>query len=439
MDRAGAMYIRALDQKINMRSSHTFAIDFIIRRSKGNRQRAIIYARITVDGVRTEISLKEQIDAADWMGKQERVNGKSKDVQACNRHIEDTRFRIRAGYRVLQEKSALITVETVKQAYLGVSIVKNGHTLLELLEYYRKIWSAKLKPGGFKNYKTTIAYLKLFMSSRLFAGDIHLSDLNRQVATEFEHYVRSYPVKAHDPCVGNGLAKHIQRFKRIVNWAVEIEWLQTHPFEKYNCPVKKAKRKKLTLQELVALERKGFADPVLQYVKELFLYCAYTGLAFVDVLALTPSDFEGDITGIVWCKIYRTKSDGLCPVPLLPSAADLLTKYRADARASGRKTIFPAITNQHVNNRLRIIQEVCGIDTPMTFHVARHTFAKTVALKNGVPLETIQMMMGHSKISTTQIYAEVDEEKIMNDMTGLEDKLDAKRRMIGALAETSGM
>jgi integrase/recombinase XerD len=178
------------------------------------------------------------------------------------------------------------------------------------------------------------------------------------------------------------------------------------------------------------LENKPFVDLTLSYVKDLFLYSCYTGLAFADAMALRESDFEFGLDGTVWCKIYRTKSDELCAVPLLESAAKILNKYRHDAKTQNRTNIFPKISNQHVNDSLKIMQAACEILTYLTFHVARHTFAKTVALKNGIPLETVQMMMGHTKITTTQIYADVDEEKIMDDMTGLEDKLDRKREIV---------
>jgi site-specific recombinase XerD len=337
---------------------------------------------------------------------------------------------MRSKYRALEESIALITAETVKQSYLAINSAQKGHKIIELLNYYKKIWEPKLKRGGFKNYKTTIEYVRLFIAMQFRNGDAYLSQLNMQMATEFEHYVRTNPLKAHDPCLGNGLAKHIQRFKRVINWAVEIEWLKANPFEKYSCPQKKSKRKKLTIEELVALEEKSFADPDFGYVKDLFLYCCYTGLAFVDSMELERSHFECDTDDTVWCKIYCTKSDELCPVPLLPSTSRILSLYKVkcDCKAEGK--IFPRITNQHVNKSLKIIREVCGIMTPMTFYLARHTFAKTVALKNGVPLETVQMMLGHTKITTTQIYADVDEEKIIADMRHVEERLNLRREII---------
>jgi len=137
------------------------------------------------------------------------------------------------------------------------------------------------------------------------------------------------------------------------------------------------------MQELVSLERKIFADPRLHYIKDLFIYSCYTGLAFVDAMNLYESDFEWDTNGTTWCKIYRSKSDELCAVPLLKSGAKIINEYKADAKITGRTTIFPKISNQHVNECLKIIQAACEIATYLTFHVARHTFGKTVALKMG--------------------------------------------------------
>lgn len=147
--------------------------------------------------------------------------------------------------------------------------------------------------------------------------------------------------------------------------------------------MKKPKRKKVQMEELVLLEQQAFMDPTLNYVKDLFLYACYSGLAFVDCMALSIDHFEWGLDKTIWCKIYRTKSDELCPVPLLDSAAGILNKYKDKVDGEGR--IFPRITNQEVNKSLKVIREICGIRTPLTFHVGRQTFAKTIALKNGIP------------------------------------------------------
>jgi integrase/recombinase XerD len=336
-----------------MKTTHSFSIDFIIRRCKDDRGQALIYARITVDEERKEISLKERINAADWDGKKEVVKGRTEPVKSLNQHIEEVRFKLKDKYHALCDKEAIVTAESVKQAYLGVHTQLKGHKLIELLDYYYKIWKPKLKPEASR------------MSTQ------PSSMLNGSLPE------------------GNGLAKHVQRFKRIVNWAVEIKWISLNPFEKYSCSQKKTRRKKLTFPQLVAIEQQNFPDPTIHYVKELFLNSCYTGFAFADAMALLEEHFEWDTAETVWCKKYRIKSIELAAVPILRSAAVILNKYRNRPDFIKGGCIFPKITNQEVNRGLKIIQTVCGIDIPLTFHVARHTFAKTVALKNGIPLETV--------------------------------------------------
>ncbi|MEI9911573.1 MAG: site-specific integrase [Bacteroidota bacterium] len=411
--------------------TQSFGVCFLIRKCKADKKRADIYARITVDGEEKEFSAKEQIDTLSWNSEKGMVRGNSIAVKSINDHLENIRLAIKDKFRKLQDAHELITAESVKNAYLGIQTQLKGHKLKELLAYYKKIWELKLKNGGFKNYKSTIKYIELFLDHKYPSGDVYLSQVGGEFATNLEHYIRTIPLKDHDPCKGNGVGKHMQRFKRILNWATDdLKWIRENQCKNYSCPLKKSKRKKLDIHELVALERKSFTDPTLHYIQELFIYCCYTGLAFVDAMALAESDFEWEADGTVWCKIYRTKSNELCAVPILRSAAKILNRYRDDAKEKGRTTIFPKITNQHVNDCLKIMQAACEINTYLTFHVARHTFGKTVALKNGIPLETVQMMMGHTKIATTQIYADVDEEKIINDMAGLEDKLERKREII---------
>lgn len=415
----------------------SFSIDFIIRKCKANKKRADIFAKITVDGEIKELSIKEQIDAADWINKQEIVRGKSIQVKAINERIDEVRFKLKEKYRELEKNTALITAGAVRNAYLGVQVSLKGRKLRELIKYYLEIWEEKLKPGGFKNYKTTIRYIELFLQSkdqtfkpRFSDGDVYLSQVSTQFATDLEHYIRTNPIKEHDPCKGNGVGKHIQRFKRILNWAKELKWITDNQCSDYSCPIKKSKRKKLDMRELLSIETKTFTDPALNYVKALFVNSCYTGFAFVDAMALQETDFEWNGDNTVWCKLYRTKSEELCSIPLLEIPSKILNRYRADAKNHGRKTIFPKISNKHVNDCLKIIQAACEVETYLTFHVARHTFAKTVALKNGIPLETVQMMMGHTKITTTQIYADVDEEKIVNDLEGIEQKLQNRKDFI---------
>lgn len=423
-----ARSFQKLVNKQDMKTTHTFSVDMIIRRSKANQNQGLLYARITIDGEIREISLKEKIDVSSWDSKSETVIGRSIQAKTINNLIAETRHGIKEKYRLLRSESQELTAETVKQAFLGLNDIKKSKTLFELLDYFTQIFEGKLKHGGFKNYRTTIAYIKAFIAHQYQRRIVYVSQVDMQFVTDFEYFIRHEPMKKHDPCLGNGVSKHIQRFKRIMNWAVEIKWVKSNEIERYRCPIKKSKRKKLTLQEILILENKVFKDPLLSYVRDLFIFCCYTSFAYIDVMTLKEEDFEFQPNGKIWCKKYRVKSDELQHVLLLKPAARIVQRYRAMLEVNQGKTVFPYISNQTVNRCLRIIQEACEIVTPITFHIARHTFATTVALKNGVPMETIQQIMGHTKITTTQIYADVDEEKIGQDIQRLGALLEERRK-----------
>lgn len=306
-----------------MESTHTFGIDLLIRKCKRNKNRHSSTPVSPLIAERAEISTKEKIDAAAWDATKEVVKGKTIGVKEINRHLDDIRHKIRSKYRMLKESEFLLTAERVKEAYEGILASQKGHTLMELITYYKKIWKTKTKKGGFKNYKTTIDYLTKFLQSKYPSKDVYLAQLNMEFATEFEHYVRTSPLKEHDPGLGNGVGKHMQRFKRILNWGADakdgIGWMKTNPCGKYSCPLKKGKRKKLTFELLVKLEQKAFQDATLNCVKQLFLFNCYTGFAFADVMALRESHFEWDGDEIIWCRMYRAKSDILSPIPPVKS------------------------------------------------------------------------------------------------------------------------
>lgn len=415
-----------------MNATHTFAVDIIIRRKKQDKEQALLFARVTIDGIPSEISLKESIAVNEWDSKTETVTGKSIRVKSINNVINETREAIKQKYRQMKSEEMVITAESLKRFYLGEDITQKGKQLFDLLDYFSKIFEDRLKKGGFKNYKTTIAYVKAFAEKQFPGKTVYLKQVDMQFATDLEYHIRNVPLKDHDPCLGNGVGKHIQRFKRIMNWAAEIKWIKLNEIDPYKCPVKKSRRKKLTMEEVLQLENKHFQDEHLNYVRDLFIFSCYTSFAYIDVMTLVEEDFEFTMDGKIWCLKYRVKSEELQRVLMLKTATRILHRYRNKETFKERNTIFPFLSNQYVNRCLHIIQNACEITTPMTFHVARHTFAKTVALKNGVPMETIQKIMGHTKITTTQIYADVDEEKIIDDFSRLEEKLDQKREQFRA-------
>ncbi|PJR05028.1 site-specific integrase [Avrilella dinanensis] len=222
--------------------------------------------------------------------------------------------------------------------------------------------------------------------------------------------------------------KHLERLKKLVNMAITMDWLEKDPFAKYRLHFDKVERGHLSKEELAVLEKKNFSIERLQSVLDMFLFSCYTGLAYIDISKLSRKHICKGIDGKDWLMTKREKTNTLVKVPLLPHAVQLISKYKNHPVAVANETLFPVITNQRMNGYLKEIADLCKIKKNLTFHLARHTFATTVTLSNGVPIESVSKMLGHTSIRTTQIYAKVVEQKLSEDMQNLKLKIASSQR-----------
>lgn len=222
--------------------------------------------------------------------------------------------------------------------------------------------------------------------------------------------------------------KYLTNFRKIINLAVVNEWVDRDPFAKFKGSKQEVKRDFLIEEELDRISQKSFAAQRLNLVKDTFLFCCYTGLAYVDVAKLSASNISTGIDGEQWLFVDRQKTGSSSHVPLLPPALAIIAKYRDHPEAVNKGLLLPVISNQKLNAYLKEIADICGINKHLTFHVARHTFATTVTLTNGIPIESVSSMLGHKSIKTTQIYAKVVQKKVSEDMKILRGKYIANER-----------
>ena len=208
--------------------------------------------------------------------------------------------------------------------------------------------------------------------------------------------------------------------------AVSNEWTYRNPFDKFKCAAQRVKREILTSNELQILSEKSFEMSRLDEVRDVFLFCCYTGYAFADVERLMRKDVTIGIDGKKWIHTDRKKTGTVSNVPLLPFAQNIVEKYVNHEYCVNMNKLLPVKSNQKMNAYLKEIADLSGINKILTMHMARHTFATTVTLSNGVPIETVSKMLGHTKLATTQIYAQVLENKISHDMIQLQRVLDNK-------------
>ncbi|MGH2648477.1 MAG: site-specific integrase, partial [Ginsengibacter sp.] len=287
-----------------------------------------------------------------------------------------------------------------------------------------------LSPGTLKNYYTTEKYVKKFLKDKYKCNDIFLSSINYQFITEFEFYLRTCkPLEINNPLTNNGIMKHMERLRKMVTMSYKMEWIIKDPFSNYKLKFKKKEMSFLNEEELYKIEHTAFSNKFLERVRDLFIFSCYTGLSYIDLANLTTKNITIGIDGEYWIKTSRQKTEVQVNIPLLPKAFQLIQKYRQDPRVLGGENILPLLSNQKINSNLKEIARLCGLDKSLTFHCARHTFATTITLTNGVPLETVSKMLGHTKLTTTQIYVHVIKHKISEDMKKLKEKLNEKSDM----------
>lgn len=405
-----------------MRTNNTFGVQFISRTNKAKNGLLPIYARISVDGRRVEVSLKRFIHPDNWNDAKGSAKGKSEEIRNLNTYLEQIRSRLTECYQELTVKKKLVTAVAVKNLFCGFE--EKEHSLMTLFDYHNVEMKTTLEWGTLKNYFTTRRYVEEYLKAHLKTSDVFLSQLNYRFLTEFERFMKAYVPKDQKlPCGQNTIMKHIERLRKVVNMAIKNDWLDRDPFQKFQPSFIKSNRQYLTADELTTIEQKEFKILRLQHAKDMFVFSCYTGLAYIDVYELTPQNMSLGIDGEYWINTCRHKTDIPVRVPLLPPAMAIVEKYKNNPRVLESGRLLPVYANQVLNNYLKEIADFCGIEKPLSFHIARHTFATTVTLTNGVPIETVSKLLGHTSIKTTQIYAKVIEQKVSEDMKELRSKI----------------
>ncbi|WPP51756.1 site-specific integrase [Catalinimonas niigatensis] len=403
-----------------MENKNTYSSTFLTRASKAKNGKAPVYCRITVNGQRVEFSIKRSVLNNQWdNGK---VKGNNEEAKTLKVYLKQVEAKLFEHYREMLAKNALISAEDLKNAYLGLE--KKQHTLLELIDYHNNHLRSTLEWGTMKNYFTTQSYIKEFLKERLRKKDIYLSQLSYQFLTELEMYLKSYKPKDHRKPMGqNTVMKHLERLRKMVNLAIKNEWVDKDPFNKFKMKFIKKDRGYLTQDELKRIEEKDFSVERLNQTRDIFVFSCYTGLSYAEVFDLKPEHIVIGLDGERWIRGQRKKSKELFKVPLLPRAKAIIERYKDHPITKANDKVLPVFTNQKTNAYLKEIAILCEVDKNLTYHLARHTFATTVTLSNGVPIESVSKMLGHTNLRTTQLYAKVVEQKLSEDMKMLKGKL----------------
>ncbi len=405
-----------------MSTSGAFCVHFVLREKINQPGYGSVFMRIVHQMKRVEISMKVVVQSNEWDSSKGRLLEKLPESKAINMFLDQSKAKMWAHYKDARIYADRIDLYTLKDCFLGIEVKEK--TIIEAFVYHYKMQSAVLKPGTMKNYRTTEKYIREFVTREKRKTDIPLSKINFQFITEFEYFLRGYiPTTHRKRMQNNGLMKHMERLQKVLNFVHKLDWMSARPMDKFSLKFEKTERGYLSDAEFELLETIKLFPAKLEMVRDLFVFACYTGLSYIDLNQLSTDNLIRGIDGDFWIHTQREKSSEKVILPLLPQALALIRKYQNDPRVIGTGRVFPSFSNQKMNSYLKEIGQICKIEKNMTFHLARHTFATTITLANGVPIESVSKMLGHTKISTTQIYAKVVERKLSEDMRALRDRL----------------
>ncbi|WP_046755232.1 site-specific integrase [Kordia jejudonensis] len=400
-------------------NNNKLSVLFLIDRTKQNKQnKCPIKCRLTFKGKRKQFSTGFFINPKDWKSKLQKASPPNKNNDYLNTQLSLIKQQINQAFLFLQVNNEQFDAEDIYLQLKGIA-TKKDKTILEVFQAHndkveKLIGKEYVLPTLWK-YKQAKTLLKDFISFHYKKNDFQFKDLEISFIKEYEFYLKTEKKLAQ-----SSTYKAIQRFKRIVKIGLSEGYLDKDPFVMYTCKNPKTQIIYLDSNELAKLEEYSFAQTRLEQVRDMFIFCCYTGLAYAEMSALSSEHVIDGFDGNKWIQIHRKKTNAKVSVPLLPKALAILTSQN---NISSNK-LLPVISNQKFNSYLKEIAEIVGIEKRLTHHIARKTFATTVLLYNDVPMEVVSELLGHSKLDITQKhYAKVVQKKVSEHIIALKKKL----------------
>ena len=386
-----------------------------------------IYTRITINGKRIELSSNRFVEISKWCKETGRMKGTSADARSINSHLDVTRTQIINSQLELQQKNIAVTSETLKNKILGID--ERSRMLIPIFQDHnnkiKELLGKEYATGTLERYKTSLSHTIEFLQWKYKISDIEITKIDHAFITDYEFWLRSVR-----NCANNTAVKYFKNFSKIIKICLANNWIERNPCANYKSKVKEVERVYLSDVEIQNIIEKDFKTERLSIVRDIFLFSCFTGLAYIDVKNLTKSHISFGIDGEKWIFTHRQKTESASKISILPVTQMIIDKYSDHPQSNNEDKLLPILSNQKMNAYLKEIAGVCEIEKELTFHIARHTFATTVTLTNGVPIESVSKMLGHKNLRTTQHYAKVLDRKVSEDMMVLKGKFSTLNQKI---------
>lgn len=401
-------------------------IIFYLKAGKTNKKgESPIYARISYNQDSTTMATGKSISKERWQFTNNLRNVlKLEKEKVIKQSLDLFELKIEKKCNEMLKEDNEISLLLLKNEFNGkYSKPNNTCSILDIMEKYncyfeKKVTTNERSNTSLQKYKRSKELLKNFIKKQYKIEDLPIEEINSAFIYNLESFLKyESNFKGHVGIKNNSVVKYMRMYKTACNYAVKMGLIEKNPFNIYDGKLSVKDAIYLTREELESIENKRFSIERLEKVKDIFLFSCYTGYAPVDALNLTASNLVLDSNDDLWIMTNRAKTAIKANVPLLPAARKIIEKYK-----NKQIGLLPKITNQKMNAYLKEIGDLCGIEKKLTWYVSRHTFATTVTLANGVRIEHVSSMLGHTNIKQTQHYAKVLDENIMEDMSKLKQK-----------------
>ena len=401
----------------------SFRVLFFLKKTRLLKNgEASVCMRITVNGTRVENNIRKSIDPALWSQAKETARGKSRRACDLNTYIEEARIKLYQIFCELEQQNRPITAHLLQELFFGQEKPEEVRTLLGTMQEHndqcRALVGTDYALITVRRYESCRRYLAELIRQRYGKEDLPLTEVNGELVRAFAFYL-----KTEKGCQQNTVIRYMKSLKKITNLARANDWMAKDPFLGIRFHEKEVVREFLTMDELQTIYRKEFPLERLTLVRDVFIFAAFTGLAFIDVQQLAPEHIVRDNNGNLWIRKPRQKTKNMCNIPLLDIPQEILRKYANHPTCRKKGVLLPVPCNQKMNSYLKEIADICMIRKNLTTHCARHSYATSVCLANGVSLENVAKMLGHSNIKMTQHYARVLDSSILRDMNQVQAAL----------------
>jgi len=386
---------------------------FVLYKTKVNAKGLVpIIYRIKYHGQTAQLSTGYSVKPKDWIHNKNMVRNTADNASVINQHLKDLELKTSNIFsRMFYEGDVFLSniVDKLRGKEEGPI------SLLKLITVFNtrlvKRIDVDIKLTTYNKYKITEKKVIAFLNS-MGKKDIRLKELRQCFIEDFNTFM-----KEHYGNNQNTTGKHLKNLKSYIAYAVTMEWLPKSPFTEYRVTYRPKEKPYLSLEELTRIEKKQFDIKRMQIVKDLFLFQCYTGLSFSDLAGLKGSNVTTGIDGNIWIIKNRIKTDIRSAIPLLPKALEIILHYNKDYKTKLDEILLPVYAIQKYNAYLKEIADICGINKELSSHAGRRTFASTVALGNGVSIESIAQMLGHSSTKITHQYARTSDLKVAAEMS----------------------